>query len=152
MAEALVVGEFHFAYAVGGRVEALRTWRVTTVDPNVAAKVARLLGGMPRPVPLAAGGGLEVVTEADSVRVVMASRSGTHLGFCLEGSTGIGRFEFSPAPWTLDQMTRTCGHDGATGAGGRDAGARLIIKRVEIRTLTGMYVVHRLPVLVLPAV
>jgi hypothetical protein len=144
-----VAGEFHTTYAVGGRVEPLRTWRLTTSDPYVAAQVARLLGGTPRPVPGAAG--LEVVTDAESVRVSLDSRSGTRLGFVLEGSTGLGRFEFSPAPWTVGQITRTCARDGASGAGGWDTRPQLIIKPVEVRTRTGMYAVHLIPLLMLPA-
>ncbi|MEU6850619.1 hypothetical protein ABZ901_11915 [Actinacidiphila alni] len=121
---------------------------MTTGDPYVAAKVARLLGGTPRPVPGAAG--LEVVTDAASVHVSLDRRRTTRLGFTLEGSTGLGRFDFSPAPWTVEQITRTCTRDGATGAGGWDTRPQLIIKPVEIRTRTGLYAVHLLPVLMLP--
>lgn len=143
-------GEFHATRTVGGWCEALPTWRVTTPDPGVAAGIAGLLGGTPRKTAAPDGGGLEVVTEAESVTVVVEV-TGTSVGFRLKGSSGLGRFHFCPSPWTVPEITRSDSPDGAAGVGGRDTGARLIIKRVEIQTRTGMYVAHLLPVLALPA-
>jgi hypothetical protein len=123
---------------------------VTTPDPGVAAEIARLLGGTPHRVAAQDDGGLEVMTVAESVSVVV-EWTGTDVGFRLKSSTGLGRFDFCPLPWTVAEITRTSTGAGAAGVGGRDTGARLIIKRVEIRTRTGMHAAHLVPVLVLPA-
>ncbi|WUH93721.1 hypothetical protein OG900_28815 [Streptomyces sp. NBC_00433] len=144
-----MAGEFHATRTVNGWHEALPTWRVTTPDPGVADGLARLLGGTPRPIG-AVGGGLEVVTDAESVRV-MVERTGSGVGFRLKGSTGLGRFDFCPWPWTVPEITRLGSYDGAAGVGGRDTGAQLIIKRVEIQTHTGVYAAHLVPLLLLPA-
>ncbi|MBD0739626.1 hypothetical protein BGM09_09235 [Streptomyces sp. CBMA29] len=60
------------------------------------------------------------------------------------------RFEFCSSPWTLGQVKHARVHDSAAGVSGRDTGGRLTIERAEIRTRTGMYAVHLVPVLVLP--
>lgn len=142
------VGRFH-AVSYQRHAEAFSSWRVTTADGGVAERVAEVLGGVPRRLK-AGGGGWEVATDAASVPVAV-EWAGTTLGFCLKGCSGLGRFQFSPEPWTLAEITRTCTRNGAAGVGGRDAGPHLIIKRVQVRTLTGVLVAHLVPLLLLPA-
>lgn len=145
MAEA--AGQFHATRVVGERVEALSCWLVTTTEQVVAKAVAAVLGGTPRRS--TAGGAVwEVATDSASVPLAV-DRSGATLGFRLEGCSGLGRFDFCPAPWTVAEITRTT-NDGAAGVGGWDTGPRLIIKRVEVRTHTGVHAVHLVPVLMLP--
>ncbi|MFJ4939453.1 DUF6009 family protein [Streptomyces pseudovenezuelae] len=64
-------GRFHQGRLSDGRPQALDTWRVTTDDAHVAARVADLLGG--RTQPNEGGGSLahEVLTTRESVRVLM---------------------------------------------------------------------------------
>jgi hypothetical protein len=148
MGEPAVAGEFHAVRAMGNHVEALSCWRVTTADNAVAEGVAAALGGAPRPV--GAGTGWEVATESASVRVAIV-RAGSTLGFRLTGCSGLGRFDFSPSPWTVAEITRTRSTRGVAGVGGRDTGPQLMIKRVEIRTHTGVHAVHLVPLLLLPS-
>ncbi|NUS17587.1 MAG: hypothetical protein HOY69_40375 [Streptomyces sp.] len=91
------------------------------------------------------------MTDVESVTVV-EERTGAGVGFRLNSSTGLGRFHFCPSPWTVGKITRARTSDGAAGVGGRDTGPQLIIKRVEIRTHTGVHAVHLVPLLVMPAV
>jgi hypothetical protein len=147
MGEPAAVGEFHATRKVGDCVEALSRWRVTTDDGSVAEDVAAALGGTPRPA--GAGTGWEVATESASVRVVIV-RAGTTLGFVLAGCSGLGRFDFSPSPWTVAEITRTHSPRSVAGVGGRDTGPLLMIKRVEVRTHTGVHAEHLVPVLLLP--
>ncbi|RKN09633.1 hypothetical protein D7319_11250 [Streptomyces radicis] len=66
-----VVGRFRSGRMVGTRPEALSEWRVTTGDPEVAAEVAELLGGEPAEWQTTGEDYLEVLTDAESVRVVI---------------------------------------------------------------------------------
>ncbi|MFG2233349.1 hypothetical protein ACGFNX_25690 [Streptomyces sp. NPDC048723] len=71
-----------------GRPQALGTWRVTTDDADVAARVASFLGGEPRPN---GGGGLahEVLTSRDSVRVIIEGPDAVAARMLLWSSKGI---------------------------------------------------------------
>ncbi|MQS34187.1 recombination directionality factor [Streptomyces katsurahamanus] len=66
------VGRFHSGRMVDGIPHMLGAWRVTTEDEAVAGRVAALMGGRPSLVGTAVGGGsLEVLTERESVRVLL---------------------------------------------------------------------------------
>jgi hypothetical protein len=65
-------GSFSYGRVVGQLVETLGTWRVTTSSDAVAAEVARLLGGESNPLASGSDESLEIVSEAASVRIVIA--------------------------------------------------------------------------------
>ncbi|MFF1487872.1 hypothetical protein ACIGZH_34775 [Streptomyces sp. NPDC058319] len=83
------VGRFHSGRVVEGRPQALDTWRVTTGDAEVAARVAGLLGG--RPQPNEGGEGLthEVLTKTETVRVLLEGPDAVASHMVLWGSKGI---------------------------------------------------------------
>lgn len=71
MTQSMTVGRFHQGRLAEGRPQALDAWRVTTDDTEVAVRVAGLLGG--RNQPNAGGGALahEVLTNRETVRVLL---------------------------------------------------------------------------------
>ncbi|WP_116210118.1 hypothetical protein [Streptomyces olivoreticuli] len=69
------VGRFRSGRMAGNRPESLSTWRVTTGDPEVADAIAKAYGGSPEAWETSAEDGLEVVTEAESVKIII---DGTH--------------------------------------------------------------------------
>lgn len=83
------VGRFHSGRMAGGLPQALDTWRVTTGDAEVAARVAGLLGGLPQPNE--GGGELahEVLTKAETVRVLLDGPGAVASHMVLRGSKGI---------------------------------------------------------------
>ena len=66
-----VVGRFRAGAQEGGRPIALSAWRITTGDPELAARVAKEFGGKPAPWDTATEEGIEVYTDQDSVRVIV---------------------------------------------------------------------------------
>ncbi|MEV0260241.1 hypothetical protein AB0I49_02690 [Streptomyces sp. NPDC050617] len=83
-------GRFHMGRLSEGRPQSLDAWRVTTDDADVAAGVAGLLGGEPRPQK-GEGGGLayEVLTNHESVRVLLDGPDAVAAHMILRGSQGI---------------------------------------------------------------
>ncbi|MFI8341284.1 hypothetical protein ACIF8W_14575 [Streptomyces sp. NPDC085639] len=73
-----------------GRPQALDSWRVTTDDADVAARVASFLGGEPQPNE-GGGGGLayEVLTSRESVRILLDGHAAVASRMVLRGSKGI---------------------------------------------------------------
>lgn len=73
-----------------GRPQALDSWRVTTDDADVAARVASFLGGEPQPNE-GGGGGLayEVLTSRESVRILLDGHAAVAARMVLRGSKGI---------------------------------------------------------------
>ncbi|MFF5934869.1 hypothetical protein [Streptomyces sp. NPDC012508] len=83
------VGRFHTGRSTEGRPQALDTWRFTSDDAGVAARVASLLGGQPQPNE---GGGKlthEVLTKLETVRVLMDGPDAVAAHMILWGSKGI---------------------------------------------------------------
>ncbi|MGW5116487.1 recombination directionality factor [Streptomyces noursei] len=83
------VGRFYTGRLAEGRPQALNTWRFTTDDAEVAARVAALLGGQPQPNE--GGGALahEVLTNRERVRVLMDGPDAVAAHMILWGSKGI---------------------------------------------------------------
>ncbi|MEU9025993.1 hypothetical protein AB0D46_00350 [Streptomyces sp. NPDC048383] len=73
-----------------GRPQALDSWRVTTDDADVAARVASFLGGEPQPNE-GGGGGLayEVLTSRESVRILLDGHAAVAARMVLRGGKGI---------------------------------------------------------------
>lgn len=71
-----LVGRFRSGYQINNRPASLEKWRVTTGDPDVAARITELLGGDPAQSWDTEGeDNLEVFTEAEMVRVILDSPS-----------------------------------------------------------------------------
>ncbi|WP_369265128.1 hypothetical protein [Streptomyces sp. R35] len=85
-----VVGVFSYGRVVGRLAEALGTWCVTTASVEVANEVVRLLGGVPQPWNLGGRECLKVVSDTQSVRIVIAgARSITFQGAGCHGLLGM---------------------------------------------------------------
>jgi hypothetical protein len=98
-----IAGLFHSGRVVRGLPEALREWRVTTNERDVAERVSRLLGGDPVEGG-ADGGGWEVLTGAGTVRIVVERADNTSLAFRLAEDYPLGVFEFRSGVWSLVQV------------------------------------------------
>ena len=83
------VGRFHQGRLSEGRPQVLDAWRITTDDAHVAARVASLLGGQAQQNE--GGGGLahEVLTNRESVRVLMDVPDAVTARMVLWSSKGI---------------------------------------------------------------
>ncbi|MDX2826596.1 hypothetical protein Sipo8835_14205 [Streptomyces ipomoeae] len=83
------VGRFHQGRLSEGRPQALDAWRITTDDAHVAARLASLLGGHAQQNE--GGGGLahEVLTNRESVRVLMDGPGAVTARMVLWSSKGI---------------------------------------------------------------
>ncbi|MEW1551387.1 recombination directionality factor [Streptomyces tsukubensis] len=68
-----IVGRFRSGRLVGKMPEALNEWRVTTGDPEVADKIAALMGGSAAEWETDKEDNLEILTDAPSVRIVIDS-------------------------------------------------------------------------------
>lgn len=87
-----VVGRFRSGYVANKRPVALQEWRVTTGDPEVADKIADLLGGRePQEWDASGEDNLEVFTEADAVEVILAGKNPLRQAMVLYGRKGILR-------------------------------------------------------------
>lgn len=68
-----VVGRFRSGYQINGQPASLTDWRVTTGDPDVAAKVKELLGGdKPQSWETKGEDNLEVFTTSGSVDIIVS--------------------------------------------------------------------------------
>lgn len=65
------VGRFHSGMMNGRKPVSLAEWRVTTGDPDVAAKVAELYGGEPEEWETESERNLQVLTERASVKIII---------------------------------------------------------------------------------
>ncbi|MYR61494.1 hypothetical protein GTY54_36545, partial [Streptomyces sp. SID625] len=83
------VGRFRSGRVAEGLPQALDTWRVTTGDAEVAARVAGLLGGRPQPNEGGEGLAHEVLTKAETVRVLLDGPGAVASHMVLWGSKGI---------------------------------------------------------------
>ncbi|MEC3996772.1 hypothetical protein VSR01_25990 [Actinacidiphila sp. DG2A-62] len=133
------VGSFHYTRTDHGRTTALATWRVTTTDEAIANAVRALAGGT---ITVTDGGFLDVQTGATAVRVAILDTDTACLRFHLRDRPTLGVFSFTARPWTLDELTRD--GQGRPGVGGRGP-ADLVIRDVNVTTLTGLHVRHLVP-------
>ncbi|EYT79883.1 hypothetical protein CF54_28700 [Streptomyces sp. Tu 6176] len=83
------VGRFHSGRVAEGRPQALDAWRVTTDDAEAAARVAGLLGGRPQPNEGGEALAHEVLTKAETVRVLLEGPDAVASHMVLRGSKGI---------------------------------------------------------------
>ncbi|MEO3974396.1 hypothetical protein [Streptomyces sp. CAU 1734] len=67
------VGRFRSGRLVGKAPESLDFWRVTTGDPEVAARIADLMGGTPTEWETEKEDNLEILSDARSVDIIIAS-------------------------------------------------------------------------------
>ena len=82
------VGHFRTGRRVDNRPESLATWRVTMAAPNVATDVARLLGGEPAQWETTTEDSWEVLTDYDTVRIVLDGPSAVQVRMVLFGYKG----------------------------------------------------------------
>ncbi|MER5886825.1 hypothetical protein ABT160_23625 [Streptomyces sp. NPDC001941] len=82
------VGRFRSGRMVGTRPESLSEWRVTSGDPQVAAAVAELYGGKPEEWETTSEDAMEVLTDADSVKVIIDGTSAIRSRMVLWGRQG----------------------------------------------------------------
>ncbi|WP_210585030.1 hypothetical protein [Streptomyces sp. GESEQ-35] len=82
-------GRFHQGRLSEGRPQTLDAWRVTTDDAEVAARIAGLLGGQPRPNEGRGGLAHEVLTNRESVRVIMDGPGAVTARMVLWSSKGV---------------------------------------------------------------
>ncbi|MFF4605737.1 hypothetical protein ACFY12_23720 [Streptomyces sp. NPDC001339] len=83
------VGRFRQGRMSGTRPESLATWRVTTDDAHVADRVARLLGGQPQPNESGGNHSDEVLTERESVRILMEGPDAVTARMLLHDGRGV---------------------------------------------------------------
>ncbi|MEU5305993.1 hypothetical protein ACH4YO_19150 [Streptomyces noursei] len=82
------VGRFRAGQQLSGRPVALESWRITTGDPEVGKAVADLYGGTPQPWETSKEDSLEVLTGADSVKVIVDGPDAISFRMALYGMTG----------------------------------------------------------------
>lgn len=84
-----VVGRFRAGHTIDDRPASLDEWRITTGDPDVAARVYELFGGE-EPQEWAAKGedNIEVFTAADSVAIIIESAKSLRQRMVLWGRSG----------------------------------------------------------------
>ena len=85
-----IVGRFRSGYVENDRPVALETWRVTTGDPDVAGKVAEMLGGDEAQNWETKGeDNLEVFGKENSVEVILEGAKAVRQAMVLYGRKGI---------------------------------------------------------------
>lgn len=84
-----VVGRFRSGRLVGKMPESLNAWRVTTGDPVVADTIATTLGGTPEEWITDKEDNLEILSDAASVRIVIASSNDLDASMKLFGNNGL---------------------------------------------------------------
>ncbi|WP_328956044.1 hypothetical protein [Kitasatospora purpeofusca] len=82
------VGRFRAGRLVDNRPQALDAWRVTMAAPHVAAGVASLLGGEPAKWETTTEDSLEVLTDHDTVRIIVEGPSAVQARMLLFGYKG----------------------------------------------------------------
>ncbi|QDQ14310.1 hypothetical protein [Streptomyces spectabilis] len=82
-------GRFRSGRMVGKSPESLATWRVTTGDPEVAEKVAELMGGSPSEWETSGEDFNEVITENDKVLIVVDGPRALTADMKLWGRSGL---------------------------------------------------------------
>ncbi|MFB7643899.1 hypothetical protein ACFC0S_03115 [Streptomyces sp. NPDC056084] len=82
------VGRFRAGQQLNGRPVALKSWRITTGDPEVAASVAEMYGGTPEEWETTKEDSLEVMTAKDTIRVIVDGPDAISFRMALYGMTG----------------------------------------------------------------
>ncbi|KIZ14503.1 hypothetical protein [Streptomyces natalensis] len=83
------VGRFRAGQLLNNRPVALPAWRITTGDPEVADAVAGLYGGTPQEWETTKEDNREVLTTADSVRVIVEGAEAISSRMALYGMQGV---------------------------------------------------------------
>ncbi|MDI3424353.1 recombination directionality factor, partial [Streptomyces luteolus] len=83
------VGRFRQGRLVNGRPEALHTWRMTTDSVEVASRVTSLLGSQPQPDGVSGEQEHDILTERDSVRVILDGPDAVVTRMILRGHKGL---------------------------------------------------------------
>ncbi|MEU7186447.1 hypothetical protein [Streptomyces sp. NPDC045369] len=82
------VGRFRAGQQLNGRPHALKAWRITTGDPEVGKAVAALYGGTPQSWETTKEDSTEVLTEANTVKVIVDGPDAVTFRMALYGMTG----------------------------------------------------------------
>ncbi|UQA92850.1 recombination directionality factor [Streptomyces halobius] len=82
------VGRFRAGQKLNNRLVGLKAWRVTTGDPEVGKAVAELYGGAPQAWETTKEDSLEVLTDADAVKVIVDDPDAVTFRMALYGMTG----------------------------------------------------------------
>lgn len=83
------VGRFRSGRLVGKQPESLSAWRVTTGDPTVADGIARLMGGEPEEWDTDKEDNIEILTDAQSVEIIIESSDKIDASMKLFGLQGL---------------------------------------------------------------
>lgn len=83
-----IVGRFRAGQQINGKPHALQEWRVTTSDPDVADRIAELLGGTPEDWETKSAQNIEVLTSAHEVRIILEAPRGVHTDLGVKGGDG----------------------------------------------------------------
>lgn len=84
-----IVGRFRSGRLVGKMPESLNAWRVTTGDPVVAAEIATRFGGEPAEWDTDKEDSTEILTDAASVPIIIASSAALDASMKLFGNSGL---------------------------------------------------------------
>jgi hypothetical protein len=81
-------GRFRAGMQLNNRPMSLKEWRVTTGDPAVADAIAEAFGGTPERWETSKADSLQVLTETDSVKVIVDSADAVTFRMALFGANG----------------------------------------------------------------
>lgn len=129
---------FHLNRVIKGRVETLTEWRVTTDQPQIAARVSQLLGGWMRPH----DGAWEVLTESSCVRIMVEQVTEIAIRFRLADDPDLGAFRFTIC-WTWEEIMGGAQQEFHWKDG--PMLGELSIVPVEFKTLNALHVRYLLP-------
>ncbi|MBA0054310.1 hypothetical protein E0L36_26700 [Streptomyces sp. AJS327] len=82
------VGRFRAGMQLNNRPVSLSEWRITTGDPEVAKAVSELFGGTPEEWETTKEDGLQILTDRDSVKVVVDGPDSVTFRMALYGMQG----------------------------------------------------------------
>lgn len=82
------VGRFRAGMQIDKRPVSLKEWRITTGDPEVAKAVSELFGGTPEEWETTKEDGLQVLSDRDSVKVVVDNADAVTFRMALYGMQG----------------------------------------------------------------
>ncbi|MGG7570360.1 hypothetical protein [Streptomyces sirii] len=82
------VGRFRAGQKLNGRPVGLSAWRITTGDPEVGKAVANLYGGIPQSWETTKEDSLEVLSDADTVKIIVDGPDAVSFRMALYGMTG----------------------------------------------------------------
>ncbi|MCX4687310.1 hypothetical protein OG401_23910 [Kitasatospora purpeofusca] len=82
------VGRFRSGMSINNRPVSLANWRVTTDDPDTADALAELMGGRPEEWETSGTDGMQVLTDKDSVEIVVDGSKAIRSRMILWGRQG----------------------------------------------------------------